>query len=66
MDYVVYLGLGLSLSANALLSYLYFFKKSHVLTVEAQKLLADLMAGGATVRMQVLDSANLLYRSPRG
>lgn len=68
MDYLV-LSLGalaLSMVANLWLAYRHFIKKSNVLTVDAKKLLNDLMGSGATVRIQVLDSGSLMYRSPRG
>jgi hypothetical protein len=34
-------------------------------TVEASDMLRDILNGGATVQIKVLDSANLMMRSPR-
>lgn len=42
-------------------------RKKPAPTIEAQDLLHDLLArGNAIVRIEVIDAANLLLRSPRG
>lgn len=55
----------LSLISNVTLGVL-FYKKKHILTVDAQRLLADVMSGDATVNIKIIDASNLFYRSPKG
>lgn len=56
----------LSVLLNAYL--VYKLKKSPVrtLSVDAKTLLSELMSGGATVSVKVLDAEGLFYRSPKG
>jgi hypothetical protein len=65
VDYMVWF-LAASALGNAVLAYRQIFKKSNVLTIDAQKLLKDITSGGAIVRIQVLDTSALFYRSPKG
>ena len=65
MDYIFISALCFSLILNAVLGFL-FYKKKHILTVDAQRLLSDIMAGDVTVNIKVIDASNLFYRSPKG
>jgi hypothetical protein len=65
MDYVVLAGLSVSLCLNAFLGFRHI-KKKHILNVGAKELLAELMTGTAVVRIQVVDTSGLFYRSPKG
>lgn len=65
MDYFVYAILGTSLLANAYLGFVLYRKRS-TLTTDAKKLLSEILSGGAVVRVDVLDTSALMYRSPKG
>lgn len=65
MEYLVYVGLALSLGLNGYLA-LKFFKKEHVVNVDAKRLLAEIMNGKAVVEIKLLDTSNMFFRSPRG
>ena len=65
MDYLVVSLLSLSALLNLVLGFL-LYKKKHILTLDAQKLLAEIMSGQAVLDIRVIDAAGLFYRSPRG
>lgn len=65
MDQLVLSVLGVSVALNAVLAFS-LFKKKHVLTVDAKRLLHEITTGGAAVRIEVLDTSALFYRSPKG
>lgn len=65
MSYLVYIVVG-SLILNAYLAFRLYIKKANILTVDAKALLNDITSGGATVKIQVLDTGALFYRSPKG
>jgi len=68
MDVLPWILLGISLVAVAVLGYLLRARKPpKKLDVSAQDLLHDLTRRGTSVlRVEVIDPANLLLRSPRG
>lgn len=65
MDHFVYAALALSGLFNAYLSFK-FYRKEYVETVDAKRLLSELLRGKAVLEVKVLDAAGLFYRSPRG
>jgi hypothetical protein len=65
MDNFVLVGLGVSLCLNAYLGFR-FYRKEHVLAVDAQNLLSQLARGKTVLKIEVLDTAALFLRSPRG
>lgn len=65
MDYLVFVFLGISLVANATLTYLHL-KRPATLTKDAKALLNEILSGGAIVKIDVLDAGALMYRSPKG
>lgn len=65
MDELVLVALAVSLVANAVLAYC-FYRKKHVLTVDARALLHEFTSGRAIIDIKVLDTTGIFYRSPRG
>lgn len=55
----------LSFIANAFLAYK-LYKKKHILNVDAQRLLSNILSGSTVVKIDVIDPSGLFYRSPRG
>jgi hypothetical protein len=66
MDYLVYISLGLSLAANLILGLMIFRQKNKTLTVDAKRLLSEILSGPAIVKIDVIDASQLFLRSPRG
>ncbi len=68
MDVIPWLLLGVSLVVVAVLAYFLMARKPQKkLDVSAQDLLHDLSRhGNAVIKVEVIDAANLLLRSPRG
>lgn len=66
MDQVVNYLLGASLVLNVGLAYFLRQKRQRPLTTDAKQLLHELTTGGAVVKVEVLDTSALFYRSPRG
>ncbi len=65
MDNVVLVGLAGSLLANAVFVYRLFLRRG-ALSTDARLLLGELARGKAIIKVEVLDTAGLFYRSPRG
>lgn len=65
MDYFVVSLLFVSALFNLVLCYL-FYKKKHILTVDAQRLLSEMLSGQVVVDIRVIDATGLFYRSPKG
>jgi hypothetical protein len=65
VDYIVNVFLTASVVINLVLAHR-LYKKKNVLTVDAKHLLHELTTGGAVVKIEVLDTSALFYRSPKG
>jgi hypothetical protein len=65
MEYVVYVLLTGSVLLNAFLG-IRFLNKKNILTTDAKQLLHELTTGGAVVKIEILDTSALFYRSPKG
>ena len=62
---LVYTLLTASVALNVFLG-ISLYRKKHVLNIDAKRLLHELTAGGAVVKIEVLDTSALFLRSPRG